>query len=87
MLLWILARCNGEADAVETAVGYEPKADDIDIEGSGIDGETLKALLSIDKAAWEQEVKEIETHLAGFEKLPAELRDQFEALKARVERL
>ena len=84
VLLWILARCNGEADAVESPIGYLPKHEDIDIEGTDIDFETLKGLLSIDKDSWAEEVKDQEAHLAKFDKLPAEITAQYEGLKKRL---
>ena len=45
VLLWILARCNGTVDAVESPIGYLPKPEDIDLEGTDIDLDTLKGLL------------------------------------------
>ena len=84
VLLWILARCNGQVDAVETAIGYVPNPEDIDLEGSGIDLDTLKGLLSIDKDSWTTEVADIEKHLAQFDKLPEEIKNQYEALKKRI---
>ena len=33
VLNWIVDRCEGKADAVETPIGYEPKPEDIDVEG------------------------------------------------------
>ncbi len=84
VLLWILARCNDQVDAQKTAIGYIPNPEDIDIEDSGIDFDTLKGLLSIDKASWTEEVNDIEKHLAQFDKLPAEIKAQYEALKDRI---
>ena len=84
VLLWILARCNGEVDAVESPIGYLPKPEDIDLEGTDIDLDTLKGLLSIDKEAWTEEVKDQEAHLAKFERLPAEIKAQYEGLKQRL---
>lgn len=84
VLLWILARCNNEVEAVESPIGYLPKPEDIDIEGTDIDMDTLKGLLSIDKEAWAEEVKDQEAHLAKFEKLPAEIKAQYENLKKRL---
>jgi phosphoenolpyruvate carboxykinase (GTP) len=84
VLLWILARCNNQVDAAETAIGYIPNPEDIDLEGSGIDLETLKGLLSIDKDSWNTEVADIEKHLAQFDKLPVEIKNQYEALKKRI---
>lgn len=84
VLLWILARCNNEVDAVESPIGYLPKPEDIDLEGTDIDLDTLKGLLSIDRDAWAEEVKDQEAHLAKFEKLPAEIKNQYENLKKRL---
>ena len=83
-MLWILARCNNEVEAVESPIGYLPKPEDIDLEGTDIDLDTLKGLLSIDKDAWAEEVKDQEAHLAKFEKLPAEIKAQYENLKKRL---
>ncbi|MFA5658962.1 MAG: phosphoenolpyruvate carboxykinase (GTP), partial [Oscillospiraceae bacterium] len=52
VLDWIIERCADNAEAVETAIGYEPKAEDINIEGleaDGITAEVVADLLSIDK--------------------------------------
>ncbi len=87
VLLWILARCNNQVDAVESAVGYLPKPEDIDLEGTEITPEVLKGLLSIDKDSWTQEIEDQKAHLARFEKLPKEIMDQYEALAARVAKM
>ncbi len=84
VLLWILARCNNEVDAVESPIGYLPKPEDIDIEGTSITLDVLKGLLSIDKESWMQEVEDQKAHLARFEKLPAEIKAQYEALASRI---
>ena len=84
VLLWILARCNNEVDAVESPIGYLPKPEDIDLEGTDIDMDTLKGLLSIDMDSWTEEVKDQAAHLAKFDKLPAEIMAQYEALKSRL---
>jgi phosphoenolpyruvate carboxykinase (GTP) len=88
VLMWIVDRCKGTADAVETAIGYEPKPEDINIEGLDIDLDTVKGLLSVDKDVWEQEVAEIEEHYKQFgDKLPKELSEELKKLKARVDAL
>lgn len=84
VLLWILARCEGKADAVKTAAGYEPIPEDIDLEESGVDEETLKGLLSLDKASWQKEVEEIKAHYAQFDRLPKELSEELKKLEERV---
>ncbi len=86
VLMWILARCNGSADAVETPIGYLPKAEDINIEGlEGISLDTVKDLLSVDKNLWLEDAKGVEELYAKFgSRLPAKMN---ELLKAQVERL
>lgn len=85
VLMWILDRCEGKADAVETPIGYEPKPEDINIEGLDIDLETVKGLLNVDVELWKEEAKGIEEFYAKFgDKLPQELRNQLNALKERL---
>ena len=84
VLLWILARCNGTVDARKSAIGYIPYAKDIDLEGCEVGEDVLENLLSIDKEAWLQEIEDQKAHLARFEKLPAEIKAQYDALCDRV---
>ena len=86
VLMWILARCEGKADAVETPIGYEPKPEDINIEGlKDITLDTIKGLLDVDVDLWKVDVAGIEEFYAKFgSKLPAEMKHQLEALKARL---
>lgn len=85
VLMWILDRCEGKVDAVETPIGYEPKPEDINIEGLDIDLDTIKGLLNVDVDLWKEEAKGIEEFYAKFgDKLPTELKNQLEALKKRL---
>lgn len=83
---WILDRCEGKADAVETPIGYVPKPEDIDLTGlEDFDIEKLKGILDVDRDVWAKEAEEIEEHFKKFgDRLPAELRAQLETLKAAV---
>jgi len=83
---WIIDRCEGKADAVETPIGFVPKAEDIDLTDiEDFDIETLKSILEIDKDVWTQEAAEIEEHYKKFgDKLPEELKAQLETLKANL---
>ena len=88
VLNWIIDRCEGKADATETAIGYIPKPEDIDLTDLDMDIETLKDILTVDKAVWEKEAAEIEEHYKKFgDKLPAELRQQLENLKANLAKM
>ncbi len=88
VLNWIIDRCEGKADATETAIGYIPKPEDIDLTDLDMDIETLKDILTVDKAVWEQEAAEITEHYKKFgDKLPAELKEQLETLKANLAKM
>ncbi len=85
VLLWILARCEGKVDAVETPIGYVPHAEDIDIEGLDITVDTVRGLLSVDKELWLEDCKAIREFYAQVgERVPAELYDELAALEARL---
>ena len=84
VLLWILDRCDGKVDAVESAIGYLPKKEDLNLAGLDISEEDLNELLNVDKEVWLDEVAQIKELYAGFEKLPAELAEQLKALEARL---
>ena len=87
VLMWILDRCEGKADAVETAIGYEPKPEDINVEGLDIDTSVVADLLSVDKDLWKEEAKGIHEFYAKFgDRLPKELSDQLEALEKRLDK-
>ena len=85
VLEWIIKRCEGKADAVETPIGYLPRPEDINLEGLDMDIETLKKILTVDNEKWTAETKEIEEYYKIFgDKLPAELRAELEGLKERL---
>ena len=86
VLLWILARCAGEVEAVETAIGYVPKAEDINIEGlEDVTLDTIKDLLTIDVESWKEDVANIKEFYAQVgDHVPAELYEELAALEARL---
>lgn len=85
VLEWIIKRCEGKADAVETPIGYLPRPEDINLEDLDMDMETLKKILTVDNEKWTAETKEIEEYYKIFgDKLPAELRAELEGLKERL---
>ena len=82
VLEWIMHRCFDEIEAVDTPIGFEPKAEDIDLEGSGVSLETLKGLLSVDTTLWTEDAKEISAFYQKFEpRVPAPLLEQLNTLK------
>ncbi|MCR4874113.1 MAG: phosphoenolpyruvate carboxykinase (GTP) [Clostridia bacterium] len=85
VLDWMLKRIDGEVDAVETPIGFVPKADDIDLTGLDFSKETLKDILKVDNAAWKVEAEGIKEFYKSFgNKLPKSLADQADELLAKV---
>ena len=85
VLLWILDRCSGAADAAETPIGYVPKAEDINIEGLDIDIDVIRDLLTVDKASWLEDVENIkEFYKLVGDHVPAELYEELAALESRL---
>ena len=86
VLLWILARCEDKVDAVETAIGYVPKAEDINIEGlDGVTIDTIKDLLSVDVDSWKEDCKNIREFYGVIgDHMPKELYEELDALEKRL---
>jgi len=85
VLNWIIDRCEGKATATETAIGYVPQPEDIDLTDLDMDLDTLKGILTVDKDVWSAEAAEIEEHYKKFgDHLPAELRAQLDTLKKNL---
>ena len=86
VLMWILGRCDGSAEAAETPIGYEPRPCDIEREGLDLSEETVAELLSVDKELWRQEADGISEFYKKFgDKLPKELSEELETLKKNLE--
>ncbi len=79
---WIIKRCENEVEAVESPVGFLPKAEDINIEGLDLTVDKLNELLDIDKKSWITNIEGIEEFYSSFgERLPNELKQELETLK------
>lgn len=89
VLEWIIKRCEGKVDAEETAIGFVPKAEDINLEGieDEVSEDQLKEILSVDNSLWEDEAKGIEEFYAKFgDRLPKALSDELNTLKSNLEK-
>jgi phosphoenolpyruvate carboxykinase (GTP) len=85
VLEWIFRRCAGDADAHETALGLVPSRGDLYTGGLDIAASDLEAVLTVDEDELRDQLPQLEEHLAIFgDKLPGEIRAQFEALKRRL---
>jgi len=88
VLEWVFERCEGTAEARETAIGYMPTPDAIDRAGlEEVTDADMEELLSVDRDGWLKEVGLIKEHYARFgDRLPRELRSQLAALEERLAR-
>ena len=85
VLEWILNRCDGTADAQQTAIGELPRPEDINLEGTDVSVDTLRSLLTVDPALWKEEAAGIEEFYQKFgDKLPQALRDELNRLEANL---
>ena len=85
VLAWIFGRCEGTAAATETAIGFVPTVDGIDISGLDVTKEDIAELVKVDKALWKEELELIkEQQIALGDKLPAELKQQVIELESRL---
>jgi phosphoenolpyruvate carboxykinase (GTP) len=85
VLAWIFRRCEGKAEAVETAAGLVPARDALETEGLGLTDAQLRELLEVDEEGLTQELPSMHEHFAKFgDRLPEELREQLRALERRI---
>ncbi|MER7072622.1 phosphoenolpyruvate carboxykinase (GTP) [Terrabacter sp. NPDC000476] len=85
VLKWVIERLDGDADAVETPIGFVPTEGAIDIDGLDMTPEQVAKAIRVDAADWAKELPLIQEWFDKFgEQLPAELWAEFDTLKARV---
>jgi phosphoenolpyruvate carboxykinase (GTP) len=83
VLAWVFRRCDGEAEANETPIGYVPEPQHLEL--NGIDPAAVAEALSVDLDEARAELDQTQEHLARFgDRLPKPIRDQFQALKERL---
>ena len=85
VLNWILDRCEGKVDAVETEIGFVPNKEDLQLEGLDLSDEVVTELLSIDKDAWKEDLANQREFFAQFgDRLPKEIKDSMDELEKRL---
>jgi phosphoenolpyruvate carboxykinase (GTP) len=83
VLEWILARCEDKVDAVECALGYLPKTEDICLDGTSVTQEDMAELLNVDKGLWRQELEEIKKFYSKIgDTVPAALAEELQKLES-----
>jgi len=66
VLDWIIQRCQGEVDAVKTAIGILPRQADLNLEGVNLSPGAIQSLLEVDRKDWQDELAEIERYFDLF---------------------
>ncbi|HAL57445.1 MAG TPA: phosphoenolpyruvate carboxykinase (GTP) [Bacteroidetes bacterium] len=87
VLKWILERIRGSGRAVETAIGFLPSQDAIDLNGLELAPEALREMLSVDKTGWINGALAMEDFYSQFgERLPREIWEEHKKLRERLQR-
>lgn len=91
VLDWIIKRCEETVDADETAIGYLPKPEDINLTGieDEVTPEVLDKLLAVDKDLWKAEIAEMRRYYnedlaANGARIPDALVKELDNLEARL---
>jgi phosphoenolpyruvate carboxykinase (GTP) len=75
VLKWIIQRCEGQAGARETVLGWMPSYEDIDWSGAEFSRQEFDGVTSLDKQAWLNELEGVKDWFGKMgDKLPAEAR-------------
>ena len=86
VLKWISERIDGEAEAVDTAVGRVPSVTALDLSGLDLTPAQLSILLDVDAGVWAEEAALIPDFYRQFgDRLPTALWGQQAALVARLD--
>ncbi len=91
VLDWIIKRCEGKVDAVETPIGYLPKKGDINLKGieDEVTSEVEDKLLVVDIDLWKKEIAEMRRYYnddikAKGGNIPQALYDELDKIEARL---
>jgi len=85
VLEWIFRRCDGEAEAVETPIGFVPAASELNLDGLDLSPEAVQDLLTVDTDQLRDELPQVREHLAKFgDRLPQVIRDHLDRLEEQL---
>jgi phosphoenolpyruvate carboxykinase (GTP) len=87
VLEWIVRRCKGDLDAVESPIGRLPAPGDLNLEGINVDAATMERLLAVDVDGWKAELAEVGDYLDSYgNRTPAALKNEWERIAAALNR-
>ncbi len=82
---WILERVDGRAAAVDTALGWKPTEDGLNLSGLDLSPRDRHQLFEVDPQSWLTELEATDAFYAGFgDRLPKSLTDQLADIRMRL---
>jgi phosphoenolpyruvate carboxykinase (GTP) len=85
VLKWVVERIEGQAEGVETPIGYVPTPEALDTSGLEMTEDELRQALEVDVEEWKAELPQITEWFEKFgDSLPAVLWTELDGLKARL---
>jgi phosphoenolpyruvate carboxykinase (GTP) len=82
---WMIRRVEGQADAIETPIGFLPRPADLNTDGLEISASALDSLLEVDRDGWRRELEAIGSYLEGFgDRAPGRLLEQQRRINAAL---
>jgi phosphoenolpyruvate carboxykinase (GTP) len=86
VMKWIVDRIEQKANGTTTPIGIVPTAADLDLSGLDVDAADVDAALAVNADEWRAELPLIEEWFEFVgEKLPTGIKDEFDALKHRLD--
>jgi phosphoenolpyruvate carboxykinase (GTP) len=85
VLKWIVERCEGKADAVDSPVGRLPLADGIDVSGLSVTADDMAELLRVDPEVWAEEARASADDFRKLGDVPEALWGEQRALEQRLQ--
>lgn len=87
---WILKQCDSPTPntdhAYESPIGFLPKPDAVNIDGLGLNTETLEDLNRVDAREWMLDLNKNKEFLNNFgDRLPQEIHQQVQHLQSKLE--
>ena len=82
VLKWMLERVDGDAGGTESLFGLSPRHEDLNWTGLSFSAEQFQTVTSIDKAAWQAELK---LHEDLFTQLAYHLPKEMGEIKQQIE--
>ncbi|HUN25517.1 MAG TPA: phosphoenolpyruvate carboxykinase (GTP) [Steroidobacteraceae bacterium] len=86
VLAWMLDRCTRAVGAIDSPIGWLPRAEDLDTKGLAVSPAALRELTSIDAGLWRKETAELREYFARYgSRLPVALSQELDSTEARLQ--